>query len=54
MARAVAGTRRRSDIGTGTLIIRNAEGFDLALHPVARAEPPPGFLHFGFRARRAR
>jgi catechol 2,3-dioxygenase-like lactoylglutathione lyase family enzyme len=35
--------------GDGTLIIRNADGFDLALHPVARAGPPTGFLHFGFR-----
>ncbi len=35
--------------GDGTLIIRDADGFDLALHPVASAGPPPGFLHFGFR-----
>jgi len=35
--------------GDGTLIIRNPDGFDLALHPVPRAGPPPGFLHFGFR-----
>jgi catechol 2,3-dioxygenase-like lactoylglutathione lyase family enzyme len=33
----------------GTTIVRDADRFDLALHP--EAEPPagPGFLHFGFR-----
>jgi catechol 2,3-dioxygenase-like lactoylglutathione lyase family enzyme len=33
----------------GTTIVRDPDGFDLALHP--EAEPPagPGFLHFGFR-----
>jgi catechol 2,3-dioxygenase-like lactoylglutathione lyase family enzyme len=25
----------------GTVIIRNADGFDLALHPVEQIEPPP-------------
>jgi catechol 2,3-dioxygenase-like lactoylglutathione lyase family enzyme len=33
----------------GTVIVRNADGFDLALHPVT--EPPTvtaQFLHFGF------
>ena len=34
----------------GTVIIRNADGFDLALHPVEHIEPPPAFLHVGFRA----
>ena len=34
----------------GTVIIRNADGFDLALHPVTRIEPSPAFLHAGFRA----
>ena len=34
----------------GTVIIRNADGFDLALHPVADIEPLPAFLHAGFKA----
>ena len=34
----------------GTVIIRNADGFDLALHPVRRVEAPQAFLHAGFRA----
>lgn len=34
----------------GTIIIRNADGFDLALRPVADIEPPPAFLHAGFKA----
>jgi catechol 2,3-dioxygenase-like lactoylglutathione lyase family enzyme len=33
-----------------TVIIRNAGGFDLALHPVQHIEPPPAFLHAGFKA----
>ncbi|MQA85331.1 MAG: hypothetical protein GEV03_12070 [Streptosporangiales bacterium] len=33
----------------GTVIIRNAEGFDLALHVVPEVDPTPAFLHFGFR-----
>ena len=33
----------------GTVIIRNADGFDLALHPVADIGPLPAFLHAGFR-----
>jgi catechol 2,3-dioxygenase-like lactoylglutathione lyase family enzyme len=40
-----AGARRYPD---GTVIVRNADGFDLALHP---GEPPgrhADFLHFGF------
>jgi catechol 2,3-dioxygenase-like lactoylglutathione lyase family enzyme len=32
----------------GTVIIRNADGFDLALHPTDQAQPQPAFLHFGF------
>jgi catechol 2,3-dioxygenase-like lactoylglutathione lyase family enzyme len=34
----------------GTVIIHNADGFDLALHPVGRVEPSPAFFHSGFRA----
>jgi catechol 2,3-dioxygenase-like lactoylglutathione lyase family enzyme len=34
----------------GTVIIPNADGFDLALHPVAQVEPSPAFLHAGFKA----
>ena len=34
----------------GTVIIRNADGFDLALHPVRQIEPSPEFLHAGFTA----
>ena len=34
----------------GTVIIRNADGFDLALHPVEHVEPSPAFLHAGFKA----
>ena len=34
----------------GTVIIRNADGFDLALHPAEHITPPPVFLHSGFRA----
>jgi catechol 2,3-dioxygenase-like lactoylglutathione lyase family enzyme len=32
----------------GTVIVRNADGFDLALHPGEPPEPFPPFLHFGF------
>lgn len=32
----------------GTLIIRTADGFDLALHPDPGHGPAPAFLHFGF------
>jgi catechol 2,3-dioxygenase-like lactoylglutathione lyase family enzyme len=32
----------------GTTIVRNGDGFDLALHPVAEIPERPGFLHFGF------
>jgi catechol 2,3-dioxygenase-like lactoylglutathione lyase family enzyme len=32
----------------GTVIVRNPDGFDLALHPVDRATSTSGFLHFGF------
>ena len=34
----------------GTAIIRNADGFDLALHPVEHVGPSPAFLHAGFKA----
>ena len=34
----------------GTVIVRNADGFDLALHPVEDVEALPAFLHAGFRA----
>jgi catechol 2,3-dioxygenase-like lactoylglutathione lyase family enzyme len=34
----------------GTVIIRDADGFDLALHQVERVEPSPAFLHAGFKA----
>jgi catechol 2,3-dioxygenase-like lactoylglutathione lyase family enzyme len=34
----------------GTVIIRNADGFDLALHAVMHIEPSPAFLHPGFKA----
>jgi catechol 2,3-dioxygenase-like lactoylglutathione lyase family enzyme len=36
----------------GTVIISNADGFDLALHPVGHVEPSPAFLHAGFNAAR--
>ncbi|OLB82741.1 MAG: hypothetical protein AUI14_00130 [Actinobacteria bacterium 13_2_20CM_2_71_6] len=32
----------------GTVIVRNGDGFDLALHPGVPPDPMPGFLHFGF------
>jgi catechol 2,3-dioxygenase-like lactoylglutathione lyase family enzyme len=32
----------------GTVIIRNADRFDLALHPSAEAGASESFLHFGF------
>jgi len=31
-----------------TVIVRNADGFDLALHPVSSRAGQPEFLHFGF------
>jgi catechol 2,3-dioxygenase-like lactoylglutathione lyase family enzyme len=34
----------------GTVIVRNADGFDLALHPVEEVGALPAFLHAGFRA----
>ncbi|GAA3441464.1 VOC family protein [Planomonospora venezuelensis] len=33
----------------GTVIVRNADGFDLALHGGQEVGPLPAFLHFGFR-----
>jgi catechol 2,3-dioxygenase-like lactoylglutathione lyase family enzyme len=32
----------------GTVIVRNADGFDLALHQATGAVASSGFLHFGF------
>jgi catechol 2,3-dioxygenase-like lactoylglutathione lyase family enzyme len=32
----------------GTTIVRNVDGFDLALHDDSGPAPHPGFLHFGF------
>jgi len=32
----------------GTVIVRDADGFDLALHPAAEPPARPDFLHFGF------
>jgi catechol 2,3-dioxygenase-like lactoylglutathione lyase family enzyme len=37
----------------GTVIVRNADGFDLALHPVGDVGALPAFLHAGFRAAEA-
>jgi catechol 2,3-dioxygenase-like lactoylglutathione lyase family enzyme len=34
----------------GTVNVRNAYGFTLALHPVGYVEPSPAFLHAGFHA----
>jgi catechol 2,3-dioxygenase-like lactoylglutathione lyase family enzyme len=39
------GARRYPD---GTVILRNPDGFDLALHP-GEAPEQPAFLHFGFQ-----
>jgi catechol 2,3-dioxygenase-like lactoylglutathione lyase family enzyme len=33
----------------GTHIVRNADGFDLALHPVPEEPASASFLHFGFQ-----
>ena len=41
-----ASARRYPD---GTVIVRNTQGFDLALHPGAPPERFPTFLHFGFQ-----
>jgi catechol 2,3-dioxygenase-like lactoylglutathione lyase family enzyme len=38
------------DYEDGTVVIRNADDFDLALHPVRHVEPSPAFLHAGFKA----
>lgn len=32
----------------GTTIVRNADGFDLALHPATETPASSTFLHFGF------
>jgi catechol 2,3-dioxygenase-like lactoylglutathione lyase family enzyme len=36
----------------GTVIVRNADGFDLALHKTADVGIPQPLLHFGFRLSR--
>ena len=36
----------------GTVIVRNADGFDLALHAGQEPGPAQPFLHFGFRLAR--
>jgi len=41
-------TARRYD--DGTVIVRDAGGFDLAFHAVDAVGAPPEFLHFGFRS----
>ena len=41
-----AGARRYPD---GTVIVRNSQGFDLALHPGEPPEQLPAFVHFGFQ-----
>jgi catechol 2,3-dioxygenase-like lactoylglutathione lyase family enzyme len=41
-----AGARSYPD---GTTIVRDRDGFDLALHPVAEPAAVPAFLHVGFR-----
>jgi catechol 2,3-dioxygenase-like lactoylglutathione lyase family enzyme len=41
-----AGARRYPD---GTVIVGNAQGFDLALHPGDPPEQLPVFVHFGFQ-----
>jgi catechol 2,3-dioxygenase-like lactoylglutathione lyase family enzyme len=42
------GARPATRYEDGTLIIRDADGFDLALHPGAREHTEDEFLHFGF------
>lgn len=42
-----AGTAQQYE--DGTVIIRDAAGFDLALHPTTEIGELPAFLHFGFR-----
>jgi Glyoxalase/Bleomycin resistance protein/Dioxygenase superfamily len=41
-----AGARHYPD---GTVIVRNTQGFDLALHPGDPPEWLPAFVHFGFQ-----
>jgi catechol 2,3-dioxygenase-like lactoylglutathione lyase family enzyme len=36
----------------GTVIVRDGDGFDLALHAVDAVGESPAFLHFGFRLAR--
>jgi catechol 2,3-dioxygenase-like lactoylglutathione lyase family enzyme len=40
----------RQQYPDGTVFVRNADGFDLALHRVDTAVQLPEFFHFGFRA----
>jgi catechol 2,3-dioxygenase-like lactoylglutathione lyase family enzyme len=42
------GTRARR-YPDGTVIVRNPQGFDLALHPGVPPEQLPAFVHFGFQ-----
>jgi catechol 2,3-dioxygenase-like lactoylglutathione lyase family enzyme len=41
--------QRPETFSDGTRFIRNADGFDLALHPGAPPAPPAPTVHFGFR-----
>ncbi len=41
--------QRPETYSDGTRFIRNADGFDLALHPGAPPTPPAPTVHFGFR-----
>jgi catechol 2,3-dioxygenase-like lactoylglutathione lyase family enzyme len=36
-------------LSDGTRFVRNADGFDLALHPGQPPSPPAPAVHFGFR-----
>ena len=41
--------QRPETYSDGTRFIRNADGFDLALHPGQPPSPPAPTVHFGFR-----
>jgi catechol 2,3-dioxygenase-like lactoylglutathione lyase family enzyme len=41
--------QRPETYSDGTRFIRNADGFDLALHPGTPPSPPAATVHFGFR-----
>ncbi len=43
--------QRPETFSDGTRFIRNADGFDLALHPGEPPSPPAPGIHFGFRTR---